>query len=613
MAEPGDGEAGAGAPPPLVGLAAGGGSPPLGAPPELLPAEGGLGAPPALLALEEPAAGPPPPLQAPGGYTPHDTQHLQHIRTQMGELQRKMLELRGEEQRLAGQPRGSGAPPDLMGTRTPPSEGALRGGARGPGMPSMPGMPGMPGMGGWNFTGPNAGAPGFGGMGGPGPTGFGMPMGGELGGKPDSETMIKRMRSSMRFLDFIRDPSALVWVQKSIEDGAPEDVQVICKALLQEPPEVYTDPTSSSLIPALFTRLDDYQRVLLVEKLAQHMAVIAYNMHGTRVVQKTIEQIKPNAKEQIRRIIAGVRHQVPSLIKDLNGNHIVQEVLQSFSPEENQFVHDNVLGPRVVEFGTHRHGCCVLQRCIEYGSDEQKMRLVGDIITNGLCLVQDPFGNYLLQYILEMDVDFINVRVIRQFLGSIAALSVNKFASNVIEKCLKIAPDDVRQHIVDEICHRDKLPHLLQDQYANYVVQTALHTCNQQQFYQLQHAIRSLMHLIKNTPHGKRIETKLRTRTFDNSPTGGPAASPARPGGHKDSLGVTADGQWMRGGTGGQGNAGGKGGSGFRLNANARPFNSPPSSSRATPDKAHMVPSSETTSPTMRSLHPALVFGSLDD
>eukprot|EP01060_Flectonema_neradi_P017276 TRINITY_DN2414_c0_g1_i1.p1 TRINITY_DN2414_c0_g1~~TRINITY_DN2414_c0_g1_i1.p1 ORF type:complete len:763 (+),score=136.15 TRINITY_DN2414_c0_g1_i1:51-2339(+) len=362
-----------------------------------------------------------------------------------------------------------------------------------------------------------------------------------------------KLLSNSRLTDFVRDPNCLAWLTKICEEGSDPELSTVFDVVMEEQLSLFTDVVSSPLIPSMFRRLSERQKYQLVEKISNGLSHIAFNMHGTRVIQKIIEQI--TSKDQMELLAAAVKQQVPQLIKDLNGNHIIQQILQSFPGDVNQFIHE-VLLQRLVEFGTHRHGCCVLQRCIEYGCEPQKMALVREVINNGLCLVQDPFGNYLLQYILEMDFEYINVKVIRHFLGNIPALSTNKFASNVIEKCLKIAPDDVRALIIEELCDRTKLPLLLQDLYANYVVQTALHTCNQHQFHQLLVAIRPLMPLIKNTPHGKRIESKLRTRTFD-SPAGTKRVGYAGTGGGNstpntnrstEALGVTPDGQWLRGG-----------------------------------------------------------------
>ena len=48
--------------------------------------------------------------------------------------------------------------------------------------------------------------------------------------------------------------------------------------------------------------------------------------------------------------------------------------------------------------------------------------------------MQDPFGNYVVQYVLDLgDSDFED-SMIHQFVGHVCSLSVQKFSSNVIEK-----------------------------------------------------------------------------------------------------------------------------------------------------------------------------------
>ena len=59
-----------------------------------------------------------------------------------------------------------------------------------------------------------------------------------------------------------------------------------------------------------------------------------------------------------------------------------------------QFIY-NAVAAHCVEVATHRHGCCVLQRCVDHASDSQRVQLVTEITYNALTLVQDPYGNYV--------------------------------------------------------------------------------------------------------------------------------------------------------------------------------------------------------------------------
>ena len=58
--------------------------------------------------------------------------------------------------------------------------------------------------------------------------------------------------------------------------------------------------------------------------------------------------------------------------------------------------------------------------------------------------VRDPFANYVIQYVLGLKHKHVCHEVGMQLLGSILELSLEKFSSNVIEKCLEVTTDEVR-------------------------------------------------------------------------------------------------------------------------------------------------------------------------
>jgi hypothetical protein len=116
---------------------------------------------------------------------------------------------------------------------------------------------------------------------------------------------------------------------------------------------------------------------------------------------------------------------VVALIKDLNGNHVIQKCLNKLVADDNQFIY-NAIAANLIEVATHRHGCCVLQRSIDHASPSQRLQLVTEIIFNSLYLVQDPFGNYVIQYILDLNDARFSEPLIRTFVGNVCSLSVQK-------------------------------------------------------------------------------------------------------------------------------------------------------------------------------------------
>ncbi len=68
----------------------------------------------------------------------------------------------------------------------------------------------------------------------------------------------------------------------------------------------------------------------------------------------------------------------------------------------------------------------------------------------------------------------VNKRIGEKLLGSLLLLGMEKFSSNVIEKCLEHNATDVKEAMVKEILHADTFYDFLLDQYGNYVIQISL-------------------------------------------------------------------------------------------------------------------------------------------
>jgi hypothetical protein len=322
-----------------------------------------------------------------------------------------------------------------------------------------------------------------------------------------------------------KDQHGCRYLQKKLEEGAPEHRDMIFRETFGHFADLMTDPFGNYLCQKLLEYSTDEQRNVICESVAQDLVNISLNMHGTRAVQKMIDflstrrQADVRYNTQIHSIIVALSLHVVVLIKDLNGNHVIQKCLNKLAPEDNQFIY-NAVAANCVEVATHRHGCCVLQRCIDHASDHQRIQLVNEITYNALTLVQDPYGNYVVQYILDLNDNRFSDAVIRQFAGNVCALSVQKFSSNVIEKCVRVAEHSTRKMLIEELLNRTRLEKLLRDSYGNYCVQTALDYAEPTQRALLVEGIRPVLPLIRNTPYGKRIQNKLQREQMDQF--GGP-------------------------------------------------------------------------------------------
>jgi len=266
--------------------------------------------------------------------------------------------------------------------------------------------------------------------------------------------------------------------------------------------ELMTDPYGQYLVPKLMKYCDKQQRQAIVLKIAPKIVEFACHTYGIHGVQKILEYLND---DQIQTFVDVIRPQVIQLAKDAKGNYLIQSFLKQFPPEKNQFIYDSI-GDRVVEVATHKVGCTLMNRCIDNANEGQVARLIDRIAQSSLILVQDQFGNYVVQHLLTAAPTH-NARLIRSLLGHIPELSVQKFSSNVIEKCLQVADPETYDMITSELTEANLLE-LLQDRYANFVIQTALDVADENQHARLVKMILPFIHQIK-TPYVMHIQKKI--------------------------------------------------------------------------------------------------------
>ncbi|KAE9591848.1 hypothetical protein Lal_00038801 [Lupinus albus] len=302
-----------------------------------------------------------------------------------------------------------------------------------------------------------------------------------------------------------KDQYGCRFLQRMFDEGTPDDVQLIFNEIIHHVVELMINPFGNYLMQKLLDVCNEEQRmqiILMVTREIGQLVRISLNPHGTRVVQKLIETLK--TRQQISLVVSALEPGFLVLIKDLNGNHVVQHCLQCLTIEDTKFIFA-AAAKYCVDIATHQHGCCVLQRCIGHSSGEHREKLVAEICSNALLLAQDPFGNYVVQFILELRNPSATENIISQFEGNYLHLSMQKFGSHVVEKCLAVFNDENRARVIFELVSAPRFGQLLQDPHANYVVQSALRHSKGDVHSSLVEAIESHKTISRNSPYSKKI------------------------------------------------------------------------------------------------------------
>ncbi|SCU87472.1 LAMI_0D06194g1_1 [Lachancea mirantina] len=308
-----------------------------------------------------------------------------------------------------------------------------------------------------------------------------------------------------------KDQHGCRFLQRQLDIDGTKAATSIFEEVKEHVVELMTDSFGNYLIQKLLERVSDEQRLTLVKSSAQSFVEVSLDPHGTRALQKLVECI--NCEEEAKLIVDSLSGSVAELSRDLNGNHVVQKCLQKLNANDTQFIFDAACHD-CVKIATHRHGCCVLQRCLDHSSKEQSRQLCENVVSNVDLLATDPFGNYVIQYILtkeaeSRDSEYTN-KIVNILRPKIIELSLHKFGSNVAEKILRTP--SVSEVMINELVARGGeigVERLLHDAYGNYVLQTALDISREKNRYLYQKLSDALGPLlvgpVRNTPHGRRI------------------------------------------------------------------------------------------------------------
>ncbi|CAI4454562.1 CQS_1a_G0017520.mRNA.1.CDS.1 [Saccharomyces cerevisiae] len=264
-----------------------------------------------------------------------------------------------------------------------------------------------------------------------------------------SSSMVEISALPLRDLDYIKlatDQFGCRFLQKKLE--TPSESNMVRDLMYEQIKpfflDLILDPFGNYLVQKLCDYLTAEQKTLLIQTIYPNVFQISINQYGTRSLQKIIDTV--DNEVQIDLIIKGFSQeftsieQVVTLINDLNGNHVIQKCIFKFSPSKFGFIIDAIVEQNnIITISTHKHGCCVLQKLLSVCTLQQIFKISVKIVQFLPGLINDQFGNYIIQFLLDIkELDFyLLAELFNRLSNELCQLSCLKFSSNVVEKFIK--------------------------------------------------------------------------------------------------------------------------------------------------------------------------------
>jgi hypothetical protein len=321
---------------------------------------------------------------------------------------------------------------------------------------------------------------------------------------------------SLQYVNLARDRAGSRFLQQRIQECAPRERKQIFDSLLPRFGELVFDPASNYVIQKLCEFPTPETQAAFLSFFLSDIHRIVEHQTACRVLQKFIEH---TTQANVDQLFFVLRPSLIALCYSTNGNHIVQRFIEMLPARLAEIVAS--LEPQVAHLVVDNCGCRVIQRLFEQydiGSlrplVDQVMRCAGDLAAN-------QYGNYVVQNILEAGPDDDITRLIAAFTGRFYQLSMHKFASNVIEKCIRRASAAQRQGIFGEIIGAQgrwetaRILRMAGDQFGNYVIQRIIEFGSDLQQTAIYHVVYQNYDELAEEGYARHVISRLEDQGFN--------------------------------------------------------------------------------------------------
>lgn len=269
------------------------------------------------------------------------------------------------------------------------------------------------------------------------------------------------------------------FLQRQLQRGSPRVVDQILFEIEKDVCKLMCDAYGNYLCSAAFELTQGEQRQRMLLKLAPRILEIACDKRGTHALQSLIRLLKPSEEQDL--FMQAVRHCILEMSMNCNGTHVVQSLAIHFHVGCRRTIYAAIL-ERILQVAQHPYGLCVVKKCITQAvADSSATEFLHQFTIHAFELVQSPYGNYAVQHaLLEWGGDF-GAPIVRSLEGKFVELSIQKFASNVVETMLNVSLPDARRKIVNELADKAQASILVNSNYAHFVIKKALQVADKDQ------------------------------------------------------------------------------------------------------------------------------------
>lgn len=186
----------------------------------------------------------------------------------------------------------------------------------------------------------------------------------------------------------------------------------------------------------------------IVSSFFGQVVSLSSHPYGCRVIQRVLEHCDDPNTQQV--VMEEIMNSVCTLAQDQYGNYVIQHVLQHGKPHERSAVISKLAG-QIIKMSQQKFASNVVEKCLTFGGPEERQLLVNEMLGSTdeneplQAMMKDPFGNYVVQKVLETCDDKSRELILSRIKVHLAALKRYTYGKHIVSRVEKLITSGERR------------------------------------------------------------------------------------------------------------------------------------------------------------------------
>ena len=278
----------------------------------------------------------------------------------------------------------------------------------------------------------------------------------------------------MPLVNFLCTPKGTLEIQKKLEKSNNEYKILLINLLNKQGlSKIMKNTYGNYFFQQLIKKNEKSIISLIISYISEDFLDISKDFSGTFSLQALLDEISSIEEEQ--NILNSIKNKELEMAFDKNATHVLQKIILLFPDNHRAYLNEIVLN-NFINLCLDPNGICLIKIFIKTNTLIYNKKRINEHITNNfVILAESPFGNYGIQYLMEIWNKNELTGIKDKILENIYQLSLQQYSSNVVEKAIEIFEEDIKIKMIRKLCFENNFTiSLLKNKFGKFVLNKAI-------------------------------------------------------------------------------------------------------------------------------------------